>query len=461
MANNGMTGLTYKQVKALVMGFLASGDTDTVLYIEGHQGIGKTELLMHCIGEFFGGTEWAKKDLRKYTQKELPFYYGQEYPATKQVEDYTGIPFNVDGRARWACDERFPLKGSGPDGVDLVGGYVLEELNQADEQVLKAMFPLLQDKQIAGHVLSPRVHLFITGNPANSIHHVSDFPPALKDRMQRIGMVHSATDWLEWARESGIHEAVTAFIEENPSMLWMMPEDGSAGPTPRAWASVSSTLHKLDKGFLKEYMVVELLKNKVGDKVATKFLGYFKHEFKRAVNAEDLFASWDTALPRYKKQHAAGKAETLDSCLKWVTERVKPIIGKTKAALDVLGGSTEMAHIAELMVEHTPEAVFMTKFLTLEQEVGNTLAACAPNGQKLIRHAIGIRLKADSAKQAADAAQKEKASNVVPVPPVPSTPAPSPQEIVKPEVVPAATAEQTAAAAGTPETPKPRRKPRK
>lgn len=408
MANNDMTGLTYSQVHELVMGFLKSGDTKTVLYIEGHQGIGKTELLMHCIAEHFGGKDWADKDLRAYAQNELPFFYGQEYPATKQVEDYTGIPFNVDGRTRWTCDERFPLKAKA-GGENPKGGYVLEELNQATEEVLKAMFPLLQDKQIAGHVLSPDVHMFITGNPANSIHHVVEFPPALKDRMQRIGMVHSTKDWLEWAREKGgIHEAVTSFIEENNSMLWMMPEDGGVGPTPRAWVSISDSVKKLEKKFIKEYMLVELLKNKVGDKVATKFLGYLKNEFKRAVTAEELIEKFDELLPRYKKQHAAGKAETVESCIKWIEKAMLDVAGKSKEEIDKVGASKAMEVLVTTLKDHTPAAVMMAKIITMDQKAANTLAICKPHGMALIQYAVGVRVKAMRAQQDADKAQKER-----------------------------------------------------
>lgn len=380
-----MTGLTPSQVKELLVGHFKSGDFETVMYLEGHHGIGKTDVVLQAAIEVFAPDALKKlspAELLRMDPKELGFVFHREYPATKQVEDYTGVPFldQVNKRTVWGTPDFFPTTGKGV--------IVLEELNQATEEVLKAMFPLLQDKRIGSHVLSPEVYIVVTGNPANSIHHVVEFPPALKDRMQRLGFVHSAKDWVKWAKSNKVHPSVSDFIEENPTMLHVLPDDGKVGPTPRAWTAVSRQVEKMEKEFIKEYMLVELIKNRVGDKAATKYLGHLKKAFKRAVSAEELLEDYDKFLPRYKDQNAAGKAESIDGVMRWMETNIGELTAE----------SPKLAVIADLFTAQTPNGVLVAKAMAVTPETINTIVQLGPKGVSIGQKLASIRHTAEQAK---------------------------------------------------------------
>ena len=383
--SNEMTGLTPSQCFELLCGHFRSGNFEDVIYLEGHHGIGKTEIALQAAVEVYGAAEIKSLDLKRVlqmTEKERGFYFEREYPATKQVEDYTGVPFLKDGRTCWGTPCFFATAGHGV--------LVIEELNQATEEVLKAFFPLLQDKKIGAHVLSPEVHIVVTGNPPNSIHHVTEFAPALKDRMQRIGFVHSAPDWLKWAKGHAVHPAVTGYIEDNKSMMHIIPDDGSPGPTPRAWTSVSRTVTAYEAGFYQYYMVVEMLKNRVGLKAATEFLGYLKNKFKRAVTAEELFADFAQYGPRYQAQVAAGKAETIDSLARWIDANFDKL---TKE-------SVELTVIHELFTkkEMTSNGILVAKCMGINKDAINKLVQLGRQGLEIGQKLASIRHSSEAAK---------------------------------------------------------------
>ena len=379
---NEMTGLTPSQVYDLLVGHFKSGDLETVMYLEGHHGVGKTDIVLQAAIEVFAPEALKKLTPAMLLRKdpaELGFVFHREYPATKQVEDYTGVPF-LDKETRrtvWGTPDFFPVTGKGE--------LVFEELNQSTEEVLKAMFPMLQDKRIGSHILSPEVYLVVTGNPPNSIHHVADFPIALKDRMQRIGFVHSAKDWIRWAKSNDVHPAVVSFIEDSPTMLHVIPDDGSQGPTPRAWCAVSRQVYKLEKGFIKEYMLVELIKNRVGDKAATKFLGHLKNSFKRAVTAEELLEQYDKFLPRYKEQPAAGKAESIDLVMRWIETNITTL----------KEDSPQLQVIKDLFTNNTSNGILVAKVMAITQGTFNQLVQLGPNGVSIGQKLASIRRTAE------------------------------------------------------------------
>jgi hypothetical protein len=55
----------------------------------------------------------------------------------------------------------------------------------------------------------------------------------------------SARDWLDWARENGIHELVLDYIEARPDHLWSQPpKHEEPFSTPRSWHMLSDSLRE-------------------------------------------------------------------------------------------------------------------------------------------------------------------------------------------------------------------------
>jgi hypothetical protein len=404
---NEMVGLTPSQFAKFMCGMFLSGDTRDNIYAEGHHGISKTEIIVQCAIAVWGTPEqknMSVDELLRMTDDERGWVLRREYPATRNVEDYTGVPYLRDGRTIFGIPQFVPTN------LKLPGVLVIEELNQATEEILKACFPFLQDRKVGDFILPNGVFLVVTGNPPNSIHHVTDFPIALKDRMQRMGFVHHAKDWIKWARGGSLedvvsklrekaakfvlslsraHDSVISFIEDNPNMLHVIPDDGSIGPTPRAWCAVSRMVEKYEAGLIEEYMLVEAIKNRVGDKATARFIGHFKNYAKRAVTAEELLTKYEEFLPRYNEQSPAGKAESIQSVMSWMEKEVKNL---TK-------DSPELAILSDLFTNHAGESLLMAKSMTADTDQLNILIQLGPHGVAVGKKLASIRHKAEKDKK--------------------------------------------------------------
>jgi hypothetical protein len=116
--SNDMTGFTPSQFRDFLLGWFKSGNYTDVVYAEGHHGIGKTDIVLQVAIDFFGTEEQKKMSpaqVLAMSEEERGWVFHREYPATKNVEDYTGIPFRdpVSNKTVWATPDFFPTKGKG------------------------------------------------------------------------------------------------------------------------------------------------------------------------------------------------------------------------------------------------------------------------------------------------------------------------------------------------------------
>lgn len=373
------TGLTPARLKSTLLAWFKSGDTKTVMFVEGVHGIGKTDILVEAALEHFMTEELKKlspQEILALTEDERGFVLEREYPATKQVEDYTGIPYVKDGKTVWALPNCFSAN------KDAIGLLVIEELPQASEEIMNAFFPVFQDKKIGDHRLPRNVFIAVTGNPSNGVYNVKELPVALNDRVQKIGCVHSAKDWITWAKKNGINKGVIGFIQEYPRMIHVMQDDGTKGPSPRAWVAVARHMDGLEKGIYEEYMVVEFAKHQLGIKASSKFFGHYKHNFKKAVTVDELLKDFPTYSEKYKGQSSAGKVESMEGVMDYINDKVDSLDMKT---LNIF---------SEVLCTMTPDSVLVAKTRSLDKEVINKLVTLGPAGVKIGHKLAAIRTKA-------------------------------------------------------------------
>jgi len=161
-------------------------------------------------------------------------------------EDMTGLPERDEktGKAKYLPFETFPLEGDKiPDGYS---GWLLflDELSSASEEVLAAAYSLILDRTVGGRKLHKKCLVVAAGNRATDSAIARELPDTLITRMLPIEMTHNHRDWLDWADDfTGSNEAVVAFIEKNPTMLYAPTKADQRAeletyPTPRGWEKV-------------------------------------------------------------------------------------------------------------------------------------------------------------------------------------------------------------------------------
>lgn len=197
-------------------------------------------------------------------------------------EDMTGLPERdpKTGKAVYLPFETFPLESDEiPDGYS---GWILflDELSSASEEVLAASYSLILDRTVGGKRLHPKCRVVAAGNRASDSAIARELPDTLITRMLPIEMKVNQKDWVRWAENHAeTNEAVLAFIEKNPSMLYapIKTQDRAeleTFPTPRGWEKVFKHMNFFEANVSEEPLsdlVFNLICASVGSLAARSF----------------------------------------------------------------------------------------------------------------------------------------------------------------------------------------------
>jgi hypothetical protein len=228
-----------------------SGRRPTPLCIWGTHGLGKTEIAM----------ELAKK-------KEWKLAYCA--PAQfEEMGDLHGLPFKVDPDPTVIGDERtvymtpeWVPKDEGP------GILLLDDINRADDRILRGTMQLLQNFEMFSWALPPKWQIIVTANPDSGDYSVTSMDDAIITRMIHLTLNFDARIWAEWALQFGIDERGVNFVLTYPEMVTLKRT------TPRTLVHFFSQLGQI-KDLKKDIFIVEILaKGCLDEATANAFINY-------------------------------------------------------------------------------------------------------------------------------------------------------------------------------------------
>jgi hypothetical protein len=228
-----------------------TGRRPTPLCIWGTHGLGKTEIAM----------ELAKK-------KEWKIAYCA--PAQfEEMGDLHGLPFKVDPDPNVIGDERtvymtpeWVPKDEGP------GILLLDDINRADDRILRGTMQLLQNFEMFSWALPPKWQILVTANPDSGDYSVTPMDDAIITRMIHLTLNFDARIWAEWALNFGIDERGVNFVLTYPEMVSLKRT------TPRTLVHFFSQLGQI-KDLQKEIFMVEILaKGCLDEETANAFINY-------------------------------------------------------------------------------------------------------------------------------------------------------------------------------------------
>lgn len=152
-------------------------------------------------------------------------------------EDLIGVPQIIDGTSRF-CPPRMIARQE-PYCL------FLDELNACSSEVQKAFYSLIHERRIGEYMLPKGSVVIGAGNRAQDSAIVKPMSSALLNRMFHVHLKVSHRDWLEWARESGIHVWVLEYIQNRPDHLWSAPpKHEEPFSSPRSWHMLSDVLNE-------------------------------------------------------------------------------------------------------------------------------------------------------------------------------------------------------------------------
>ena len=248
------------------------GKRPTPICIWGLHGIGKTAI----VKSFAAANGWKFR-----------------YCAPAQFEemgDLHGLPVRNDPNPEVQGDETtiYMAPEWVPRKDDIGPGILLlDDLNRADDRILRGIMQLLQEFEMFSWKLPPKWQIVCTVNPEGGDYSVSTMDDAMLTRMLHLTMVFDLKAWSRWASASGVDARGIAFVLTYPEVIT------GKRTTPRTLAQFFGQVRNISD-LKKDIDLVRILAESSLDNItATTFLAFVNDDLEQLINPGDILDAED------------------------------------------------------------------------------------------------------------------------------------------------------------------------
>ena len=197
----------------------------------GHFGVGKTDLIREIANET--------------GRKLVILILSQMEPG-----DLIGLPARGEDKTVFLKPDWWP-----EDDETIL---LLDEINRAHRSIRNAIMQLLVDKRIHNHVLPEGVWIAAAMNPPDDEYDQAELitDPAFISRFFVLEINPDPEEWVNWAKESGVHESVRKFIHSYPEFLSSSRSvsiRADLKPSPRSWYKLGRVFSVLSGDEIRDY----------------------------------------------------------------------------------------------------------------------------------------------------------------------------------------------------------------
>ena len=242
----------------------------TAVCIWGTHGLGKTQIVR----------DYALEKKWKFS-----------YIAPAQFEemgDLHGMPIVVDPDKKITGDEYTVY--SPPDWVPRQEGpgiLLLDDINRADDRILRGCMQLLQNFELTSWELPPKWQIVATANPEGGDYSVTPMDGAMLTRMLHTTLKFDAKIWAEWAYAANVDERGIAFVLTYPELV------NSDRTTPRSLTQFFEQIASIDdlKGNLQ--LVQALALSSLDEVTVSSFIAFVNDELTQLIDPEEILDAKD------------------------------------------------------------------------------------------------------------------------------------------------------------------------
>lgn len=259
------------------------GLTATPVCIWGMHGIGKTMLV----------EEYAR---------EQGWQFAYVAPAQfEEMGDLNGLPVLEEGE-----DGRKTTRFAPPDWVpeaDGPGIMLLDDINRADDRILRGLMQLLQKSELFSWKLPDRWQIVATANPEGGDYSVTPMDDAMLTRMLHISMVFDAKSWAKWASRNDVDERGVAFVLTYPEAVT------GRRTTPRSLTQFFQQITSIDDLKAEADLVYTLGMSSLDEVTVSTFMAFVNDNLQQLINPEEILEAPDFAViaRRIEKLSEGGK----------------------------------------------------------------------------------------------------------------------------------------------------------
>jgi len=265
-----------------------SNERPTPICIWGLHGIGKTELV---------------REVARARGCDFVYLAPAQF---EEMGDLVGMPRVVtdeQGQAltHFAPPEWVP-RSPGP------GILLLDDVNRADDRILRGIMQLFQNYGLVSWTLPPRWLIVCTANPDGGDYSVTTLDEAMLTRMLHVTMVFDPYVWARWAERNDVDARGIHFVLAYPELV------NGRRTTPRSLVQFFNSLRSLEN--LRENLgLVSLLAEAALDtETAQAFLSFVQLNLDQLPSPEEILSgsSFDAAVRRLERLVDEGQAKRMD-----------------------------------------------------------------------------------------------------------------------------------------------------
>lgn len=235
----------------------STGATPVPVCIWGTHGIGKTALVEQ-IAEANG--------------------WNFAYAAPAQFEemgDLHGLPVIKGDHTTFAAPDWAPTE-DGP------GILLLDDMNRADDRILRGLMQLLQRGELVSWSLPSKWQIVVTANPETGDYSVTPMDDAMLTRMLHVTMAFDAKAWASWAVASGVDVRGVNFVLTYPEIVT------GARTTPRSLTQFFDQIADISDLRSDRELVHALAMSALDDVTATAFLSFVSDGLETLVEPHEI-----------------------------------------------------------------------------------------------------------------------------------------------------------------------------
>jgi len=304
-----------------------------VPYIEGHAGVGKSQLVRELAAMY---KEKGFGDVPVVTL----------FGALLKEGELGGIPVPRKGEdGRMINDYTTHVKLNqiieyDKKGINCI--LFIDELNRCENAVNQELMQLILDRRINETILPDSCIVMAAGNPEyddDNDYQVNVMNDAMKNRFVKYTLEADVKDWLKWAsntkddEETG-SEAMDAdiieFIAEVPELLHDPHAKEGIKPTPRGWQLLSKVMRQIKLYFPEDFesKLFEAAKGVVGHTPATQLITFLREKKNPIVKVEEIFdlkaseEKFEKTLAKIKGDSSTRQFVIVDRSIKYMNENI-------------------------------------------------------------------------------------------------------------------------------------------
>lgn len=231
----------------------------TPICIWGRHGVGKTQLVEELAGHM--GAQFR-------------------YIAPAQFEemgDLLGMPrINTETGQTELVPPAWVPKTEGP------GVFLIDDVNRADDRILRGIMQLLQYYELASWRLPARWQIVLTANPDGGDYSVTTMDDALLTRMLHVTMRFDVQSWARWAEGAGIDPRGIAFVLTYPELVT------GRRTTPRSLTQFFRQTQSI-ANLNEQIVLVKMLADAcLDEETATAFISFVKLQLHQLITPDEI-----------------------------------------------------------------------------------------------------------------------------------------------------------------------------